>query len=170
MKDSRTSCGLTDSWYRMSLVHTCSSPTTHGISSVFPFRPSKAWHEEEEEVQSSSCSEPIRVHAYTSRFWPPAGSDLQQLFSFCTPLCEAQDRLVLHLHRCTGERSQPANTQTHIQLQVMPIRDFYTPAGPEREFRLSQQETCSDQRVDFTWTDLNWPWESGSWLEDVELV
>lgn len=33
---------LTDNWYLMSLVHTCSSPTTQGISSVFPFRLSKA--------------------------------------------------------------------------------------------------------------------------------
>jgi hypothetical protein len=35
---------LTDSWYLMSLVHTCSSPTTQGISSVFPFRSSRACH------------------------------------------------------------------------------------------------------------------------------
>lgn len=33
---------LTESWYLMSLVHMCSSPTTHGISSVLPFRLAKA--------------------------------------------------------------------------------------------------------------------------------
>lgn len=37
-RSRRRAAGLTDSWYLMSLVHTCSSPTTHGTSSVLLFR------------------------------------------------------------------------------------------------------------------------------------
>lgn len=39
-------------------------------------------------------------------------SDLQQLHPLMAPLFEAQDRLILHLHSCTGERLKPANTHT----------------------------------------------------------
>lgn len=37
---------LTDTWYRTSEVHTSSSPTTHGMASVRPFRSFRAWGEE----------------------------------------------------------------------------------------------------------------------------
>lgn len=38
----RRPTGLTDTWYCTSDVHTSSSPTTHGMASVWPFRSFKA--------------------------------------------------------------------------------------------------------------------------------
>ena len=46
MAEPRGPAGLTDSWYCMSEVHTSSSPTTHGMASVWSFSSFRAWGED----------------------------------------------------------------------------------------------------------------------------
>lgn len=113
---------LTDNWYLMSLVHTCSSPTTQGISSVFPFRLSKA-------LETRTFWIITRVMQvlkdWLMLLWKwNAGSNLQKLFSLWTPLFESQDRLVFHLHRCTRERFEPENTHNRFFLMLKEKKPF----------------------------------------------
>lgn len=92
-------------------------------------------------------------------WWTRAGSNLQQLFSLCTPFFEAQDWLIFDLHGCTREGFEPSNTQTHMYLMLLKrLSHFYS-------FRVGVQSNCiiwSTQQENSTdadlcyFPDLNW--------------